>query len=330
MLDMRRREFITLLGGTAAAWPLAARAQQTARPVRIGILAFGQDPASPLFNAFRDEMRKLGYIEGQTYILEFRSARGDADRMRNLAAELARLPVDVILADGGTASLAAKQATAAIPIVMAAVGDPVGIGLVESLARPGGNVTGFSILSPELGSKRLALLKEAVPAARLVGVLLNAASPITGAQQLAPIKHAALALDIDLVAGEVQSRDSIATAIDTLVARGISALIVVGDAMFFNERKIIVELVRTNRLPAIYPEREYAEAGGLIAYGPSVPDIFRRAAGYVARILRGEKPGDLPIEQPAKFELVINLNAAKAIGLDVPPTLPLRADEVIE
>jgi putative ABC transport system substrate-binding protein len=327
---MKRREFITLIGGAAAAWPLAARAQQPARPFRIGVLAFGQDPASPLFNAFRDEMRKLGHIEGQTYILEFRSARGDADRTRSFAAELARLPVDVILADGGTASLAAKQATTAIPIVMAVTSDPVGIGLVASLARPGGNLTGFSILSPELGSKRLALLKEAVPAARLVGVLLNAASPITGAQQLAPIKHAALALDMDLVVGEAQSRDSIPAAVDALVARGISALIVVGDALFFNERTVIIDLARTNRLPAIYPEREYAEDGGLIAYGPSVPDNFRRAAGYVARILRGEKAGDLPVEQPVKFELVINLKTAKTLGLDVPAQLLARADEVIE
>ena len=327
---MKRREFITLLGGAAATWPLAARAQQPVRPFRIGVLAFGQDPASPLFDAFRDEMRKLGHIEGQTYVLEFRSARGDADRTQGFALELARLPVDVILTDGGSASLAAKQATAAIPIVMAIIGDAVGIGLVASLARPGGNVTGFSILSPELGGKRLALLKEAVPAARVVGVLLNAASPITGAQQLAPIKHAALALDRDLVIGEVQGRDSIPAALDALLARGISALIVVGDAMFFNERKVMVELAWKNRLPAIYPEREYAEDGGLIAYGPSVPDNFRRAAGYVVRILRGEKPGDLPVVQPTKFELVINLKTAKALGVTITNSMQSLADEVIE
>jgi putative tryptophan/tyrosine transport system substrate-binding protein len=325
-----RRDFITLLGGAAATWPLAARAQQPVRPFRIGVLAFGQDPASPSFDAFRDEMRKLGHIEGQTYVLEFRSARGDADRTQGFALELARLPVDVILTDGGSASLAAKQATAAIPIVMAIIGDAVGIGLVASLARPGGNVTGFSILSPELGSKRLALLKEAVPAARVVGVLLNAASPITGAQQLAPIKHAALALDRDLVIGEVQGRDSIPAALDALLARGISALIVVGDAMFFNERKVMVELAWKNRLPAIYPEREYAEDGGLIAYGPSVPDNFRRAAGYVVRILRGEKPGDLPVVQPTKFELVINLKTAKALGVTITNSMQSLADEVIE
>jgi putative ABC transport system substrate-binding protein len=287
-----RRVFISLLGGAAAAWPLAVQAQQTTRLFRIGVLAFGQDPGSPLFDAFRDEMRKLGYTDGQSYVLEFRAAQGDADRTQSFAAELARLPVDVIVTDGGSASLAAKQATATVPIVMAVISDAVGMGLVASLARPGGNLTGFSILSPELGGKRLALLKETVPAARVVGVLLNAASPITGAQQLAPIKHTALALDMDLVIGEAQSRDSIPA--------------------------------------AIYPEREYAEAGGLMAYGPSVPDNFRRAAGYVTRILRGEKPGDLPIVQPTKFELVINLKTAKALGLDVPWFLQQRAEEVIE
>jgi ABC-type uncharacterized transport system substrate-binding protein len=327
---MRRRDFITLLSGAAAAWPLAVQAQQTTRLFRIGVLAFGQDPGSPLFDAFRDEMRKLGYTDGQSYVLEFRAAQGDADRTQSFAAELARLPVDVIVTDGGSASLAAKQATATVPIVMAVISDAVGMGLVASLARPGGNLTGFSILSPELGGKRLALLKEAVPAARVVGVLLNAASPITGAQQLAPIKHTALALDMDLVIGEAQSRDSIPAAIDALAARGISALIVVGDAMFFNERKVMVDVAWKNRLPAIYPEREYAEAGGLMAYGPSVPDNFRRAAGYVTRILRGEKPGDLPIVQPTKFELVINLKTAKALGLDVPWFLQQRAEEVIE
>jgi len=229
-----------------------------------------------------------------------------------------------------SSSVPRAQATAVVPIVMAVVSDPIEIGLVGSLARPGGNVTGFSILSPQLGTKRLALLKEAVPAAKLVGVLLNPASAVTGAQQLALIKDAALALDIDLVVGEAQSRDSIPAAIDRLVARGISALIVVGDAVFFNQHKLIVDLAAARRLPGIYPEREYAEAGGLIAYGPSIPDNFRRAARYVARILNGEKPGDLPVEQPTKFELVINLKTAKAIGLTIPPGLPLRADEVIE
>jgi putative tryptophan/tyrosine transport system substrate-binding protein len=327
---VRRRQFITLLGGAAAAWPLAVRAQQPARPARIGLLAFGQPRDSSLFNAFREEMRRLGHIEGGTYVLEFRSGYGDPDRLQNAAAELVRLPVDVILTDSGSASIAAKHATAVIPVVMAVVSDPVGIGLVSSLARPGGNVTGFSILSPQLGSKRLALLKEAFPDAKLVGVLLNPASPVTGAQQLAPIKDAAAALGVELVVGEARDRDTISAAIDSLAASRISALMVVGDATFFAQRKLIVDRAAANRLPGIYPEREYAEAGGLISYGPSVPDNFRRAAGYVVRILKGEKPGDLPIEQPAKFELVINLKTAKAIGIAIPAAFPLRADEVIE
>ena len=327
---MRRREFIMLLGGAAAAWPLATHAQQTARPARIGFLAFGQDLASPAFDAFREEMIRLGHVEGRTYVLEFRSAHGDPDRLQSTAMELVRLPVDVILTDSGTASIAASQATAIIPVVMGVVSDPIGIGLVASLARPGGNVTGFSILSPELGTKRLALLKEAFPAAKLVGVLLNPASPVTGAQQLAPIKDAAPALGTELVVAEAQSHHAISAAINGLVVSGISALIVVGDAVFHNERKLIVDLAAAKRLPGIYPEREYAEAGGLIAYGPNVPDNFRRAAGYVTRILKGEKAGNLPVEQPVKFELVINLTTAKALGVDIPPTLLARADEVIE
>jgi putative tryptophan/tyrosine transport system substrate-binding protein len=325
-----RREFITLLGGAAAAWPLAARAQQQPMPVRIGLLAFGTDLASPAFAAFREEMRRLGHVEGRTYEVEFRSARGDPNRLQSLAIELARLPVHVILADSGSASIAARQATAVVPIVMAVVSDPIEIGLVGSVARPGGNVTGFSILSPQLGTRRLALLKEAVPAAKLVGVLLNPASPVTGVQQLAPIKDAARALDIDLLVGEAQTRESIPAAIDRLLTHGISALIVVGDAVFFNHHKLIVDFAAARRLPGMYPEREYAEAGGLIAYGPSIPDNWRRAASYIDRILKGEKPADLPVQQPTKFQLVINLKTAKALGLELSPTFVGTADEVIE
>jgi putative ABC transport system substrate-binding protein len=328
---MKRREFISLLGGVAATWPLAARAQQPARPARVGILAFGhQELANPLFDAFRDEMRRLGHVEGRTYVLEFRSARGDPDRLQNAALDLSQIPVDVIVTDSGTASIAAKKATASIPIVMGVISDPIGLGLVASLARPGGNVTGFSIISPELGTKRLALLKEAVPDAKLVGVLLNPASPDTGAQQLAPIKDAAVAVNVKLVVGQGQSPEGIAAAIERLVTSGISALMVAGDAVFFTHRKLIVDHAAAKRLPGIYPEREYAEVGGLIAYGPNVPDNLRRAAGYVARILKGENAGDLPVEQPVKFELVINLKTAKALGTDIPPTLLARADEVIE
>jgi ABC-type uncharacterized transport system substrate-binding protein len=325
---MKRREFITLLGGAAVGWPWTAHAQQP-QPARVGLLAFGQGLASPLFGAFRDEMRKLGHVEGRSYVLEFRSARGDPDGLQSAAGELAKIPVDIVT-DSGAASIAAKKATVSVPIVMGVVSDPVELGLVASMARPGDNITGFSIISPQLGTKRLALLKEAVAATKVVGILMNPASPVTGAQQLVPIRDAAALIDIALVVGEARNADTIPGAIEQLVERRISALMVIADGVFFNNRRLIVERAAANRLPGMYPEREYAEAGGLLAYGPSVPDNFRRAAGYVARILRGEKAGDLPIEQPAKFELVINLKTAKAIGTAIPPTLPLLADEVIE
>jgi putative tryptophan/tyrosine transport system substrate-binding protein len=327
---MKRREFITLVGGATAAWPLKAMAQQAPGLARVGLLAFGQELDGPLVRVFRDEMQKLGQAEGQSYMLEFRSARGDPGRLRSAAAELAQMRVDVIVTDSGAASIAAKKATATVPIVMGVISDPIELGLVASLARPGGNVTGFSIISPQLGTKRLALLKEAVPEARLVGVLVNPASGATGPQQLAPINDAATVLGIGLAVGEASSADTIPDAIDRLIARRIMALMVVGDAVFFAQRKLIVERANASRLPAIYPEREFAEAGGLLAYGPNIPENFRRAAGYVTRILRGEKAGELPVEQPAKFELVINLRTAKSIGFVFPPALPLLADEVIE
>jgi putative tryptophan/tyrosine transport system substrate-binding protein len=325
---MNRREVITLVGTAATGWPLAVRAQQP--PARVGLLAFAQELSGPLFSAFREELGRLGHALGRTYRLEFRSARGDPDRLRRAAAELAQIPVDVIVPDSGAASLAAKSATDTVPIVMGVISDPIGLSLVTSLARPGGNLTGFSIISPQLGSKRLALLNEAVANARLIGVLVNPASPATGTQQLAAIRDAASAAGLALRVCEAQRSDLIVGALDRLVAERAAALIVVGDAMFFNQRKLIVEHAAALRLPAIYPEREYAEAGGLIAYGPSVPDNLRRAAGYVARILKGEKPGDLPVEQPTKFEFVINLVTARALGLEIPLTLLARADEVIE
>ena len=319
-----------MAGGATAAWPLKAWAQKAPGIVKVGLLAFGQEFDGPLFRIFRNEMQKLGHVEGQNYIIEFRSARGDPGRLQSAAAELAQMPVDVIVTDSGAASIAAKKATATVPIVMVIVSDPVELGLVASLARPGGNVTGFSIISPQLGTKRLALLREAVPEARLVGVLVNPASAATGTQQLAPINDAATVLGIELVVGEASSADTIPDAIDRLIARRIEALMVVADVVFFAQRQLIVERVNASRLPAIYPEREFAEAGGLLAYGPNISENFRRAAGYVVRILRGEKVSELPIEQPAKFELVINLRTAKAIGFVFPPALPLLADEVIE
>jgi putative tryptophan/tyrosine transport system substrate-binding protein len=327
---MKRREFITLLGGAAATWPLAARAQQpSGRPARVGILTPGGALANPLFAAFRQEMRRLGYVEGRNLILEFRSAADDAKRLPELAAELVRLPVDVMLVEGTGAAQVAKQATSSIPIVMGVVAEPVETGLVSNLARPAGNITGFTSLTPEVGTKRLALLKEAFPDMTRVGVLRNPRNP-GNTLQLASIKEAAATLSVDVETAEAERRDAISAALDQLRERGASALIVLADSVYFNEHKLIVLLVTAKRLPAIYPDRVYADAGGMIVYGPDVTDNFRRAADYVDRILKGTKPGDLPVQQPAKFELIINAALAKAIGVTLPTTFLLRADQVIE
>jgi putative ABC transport system substrate-binding protein len=322
---VKRHEFITLLGGAAAAWPLAANAQQAAR---VGILTLGGELTNPLFDAFRQEMRRLGYVEGRTLVLEFRSAAG-TDRLPELAAELVRLPVDVIVVEGTPAARAAKQATSSIPIVMGTVAEPVETGLVTNLARPDGNITGFTGLSPELGTKRLSLLKEAFPNMERVGVLRNPRNP-ANALQLASIKQAAATLGLLVEVAEAGRRDAIAAALDQLSERGVSAAVVLGDSVYFNEHKFIVLLVTAKRLPAIYPDRVYAEAGGMIFYGPDIRDNFRRAADYVDRLLKGAQPGDLPVQQPTKFELVINVAVAKAIGVTLPSGLLLRADEVIE
>ena len=325
---MKRREFIRLLGG-AAAWPLAARAQPSGRPARVGILTPGGELANPLFATFRQEMRRLGYVEGHNLILEFRSAASDADRLPELAAELVRLPVDVMLVEATAAARAAKQATSSIPIVMGVVAEPVETGLVSNLARPDGNITGFASLSLELHTKRLGLLKEAFPDMMRVGVLRNPRNP-SNELQLASIKKAAATLGVDVETAEAERRDAIGPALDQLRERGASALIILGDSFFFNEHKLIVLLVTAARLPAIYPDRVYADAGGMIFYGPDITDNFRRAADYVDRILKGSKTSDLPVQQPTKFELIINATIAKAIGVTLPTTLLLRADEVIE
>jgi putative ABC transport system substrate-binding protein len=298
MFGMRRREFIGLLGGAAVAWPLAARAQQpSGRPARVGILTPGGALANPLFAAFRQEMRRLGYVEGRNLILEFRSAADDAKRLPEFAAELVRLPVDVMLVEGTGAAQVAKQATSSIPIVMGVVAEPVETGLVSNLARPAGNITGFTSLTPEVGTKRLALLKEAFPDMTRVGVLRNPRNP-GNTLQLASIKEAAATLSVDVETAEAERRDAISAALDQLRERGASALIVLADSVYFNEHKLIVLLVTAKRLPAIYPDRVYADAGGMIVYGPDVTDNFRRAADYVDRILKGTKPGDLPVNRP--------------------------------
>jgi putative ABC transport system substrate-binding protein len=323
---VKRREFITLLGGAAAAGPLAARAQPK-RMRRIGVLMMAATPDSPLFRAFREELRKLGHIEGQTVSLEFRSSGGDPIRVANLAAELARSSVEMIVTDGTVTARAAKDATSTIPIVMATVGDPIASGLVNNLARPDGNLTGFTLFTLELSGKRLELLREAFPSAVRIGVLWN---PLNSGPQFEATGQAAATLGIAVESGAAESHDALQRSLADLTGRSISALIVLPDALFWNQRRIIIDRTTAERLPAIFPEREYADDGGLLAYGPSVIDNFRRAAGYVDRILNGASPAELPIQQPTKFELVINLKTAKALGLAVPDKLLALADEVIE
>ena len=325
---MKRRDFITLIGGAAAAWPLTAGAQPSGRPVRVGLLTHGGELANPLFGAFREEMRRLGYVEGRTLVLEFRSSAGP-DRLPELAAELVRQPVDVIVVEGTPAARAAKQATSSIPIVMGVVADPVDTGLVTNLARPDGNITGFTSLTPELGTKRLGLLKEVLPGMTRVGVLLNPRNP-ANALQMAALKQAAATLGLVVEEGAAAGRDSIADALDRLHERGVSALVVLADSVYFNEHKFIVLLATAKRMPTIYPDRVFADAGGMIFYGPDVRDNFRRAADYVDRILKGTNPADLPVQLPTKFELIVNVTLAKAIGVTLPRDLVLRADEVID
>jgi putative ABC transport system substrate-binding protein len=325
---VRRREFITLLGSAAAAWPLGVQAQQSARsPARIGILSTAGTLANAMFVAFRQELTRLGHVEGRTIVLEFRSAGGDFSQVPTLATELVRLPVDVIVTDGAPAAVAAKSATSVIPIVMATVGDPVTQGIVDNLARPSGNITGFTLLSIELSAKRLEMLKEIVPGMRRVGVLWN---PLNSGPQYATTEEAARALGLTLESGEAQSRGTVPEAIGILRQRNVSALVVLPDGLFWNERVAVVIHATAARLPAIFPEREYVDVGGLLAYGPNVAANFRGAAGYVDRIIKGAKPADLPVQQPTKFELVINLSTAKALGLTIPEAFLLRADEVIE
>jgi putative ABC transport system substrate-binding protein len=329
-MGMRRREFITLVGG-AVAWPIAARAQQAGRVTKIGILASGNQLNSPMIESFRQELRTLGYVEGRDTTIEFRTtAGGDFARIGAFAAELANTPVDIIVTDGTPASLAARQATASIPVVMAVIADPVAIGLVQSYARPGGNITGFSIFASELGAKRLEILKEALPGLKRVGVLWNSANPLNASVQTPMIIEAARGLGIEVELSGTPDRDGLAAAFERFTAQQVSAVLTLPEAMLFQERQRIVDLATAARLPGMYPDRPFADVGGLLFYGPDVRDLFRRAAGYVDRILKGAKPAELPVEQPTRFELVVNLKAAQAIGITLPPTLLTRADVVIE
>ena len=326
---MKRREFITLLGG-AAAWPMAARAQQVSKLPTIGFLGAGS--GSDLVwkdwtSAFVQRLRELGWVEGRNVVIEYRWGDGRAERYADLAAEFVRLQVDVIVTSG-SAAVAVKRATSVIPIVFATANEPIGSGLVASLARPGGNATGMSMQQTDLAGKRLELLREIVPGLRRLGILINAGNPgaVLDRDQ---VRAAAGKLGLEVLTGEVQGAKEIAPTFEAFKGRA-QALYVVGDALMSTNRIRINTLALAARLPSMYPNRAAVEAGGLISYGPNFPDIYRRAGDYVDKILRGGKPADIPVEQPTKFDLVINLTTAKALGLEIPPTLLARADEVIE
>jgi putative ABC transport system substrate-binding protein len=327
---MKRREFITLLGGAAVVWPLAARAQQPRKVPRIGVLLAGTPASFSLrANAFRERLQELGYVEGTTITIEWRWGEDRAERLPGLATELVRLNLDAILTAGTPAAKALKNATRTIPIIMAIIGDPVAAGLVDNLARPGGNVTGFSILASDLSGKRLQLLKEIVPAATSVAVMSNAANPQSQIE-LKEMHVAAQVLNVKLNSIQISAEVSVEIAFEKLNKELAQGLIVLTDPILYSQRNRIVALVAEHRLPAMYFFREFVQQGGLMSYAPSDSDLFRRAAGYIDRVLKGNSPGDLPVEQPTKFELIINLKTAKALGLDVPPMLLARADEVIE
>jgi len=325
---MKRREFITLIGG-AAVWPVAARAQQPANLPTIGFLVSGT-PSShrEWVAAFVQRLRELHWIEGRTVAIEIRWAEGRNERLADTAAEFVRRKVDVIVTSATPPTVAAKQATSVIPIVFAAVGDPVGAGLVESLARPGGNVTGLSLQQTDAVGKRLELLREVIPGLHRLAIMANSSNPSSGLE-MREAQATAGTLGLESVTSEIRRPEDIAPAFDALKGR-VEALYVVNDPLVNTNRVRMITLALAARLPAIYGFREFVEAGGLMSYGPNYSDLFRRAAGYVDKILRGAKPADLPVEQPTKFDFVINLTTAKALNLGVPPTLLALADEVIE
>jgi putative ABC transport system substrate-binding protein len=329
-----RRAFIGTLAGMLAA-PLSAQAQQPAKVPRIGWLLSGSLEAPEtraLLGAFRQGAHERGYVEGQNIVIEYRPAEGRIDRFPALAADLVRLKVDLIVAGSTAAARAAQQATTTIPIVAPTMGDPVGDGFVASLARPGGNITGLTFLGPALTPKRLELLKEALPKiSRLAGLWHpGALSEQTTKDMLSQTETAARTLGVRLQLVGVRSLDELDRAFSTIASQRADAFLMFPSAMFFNERRRVIDLAAKHRLPSVYVSKEFVELGGLISYGASIADLFRRAAVYVDKILKGAKPADLPVEQPTKFELVINLKTAKTLGLTMPPSLLQRADEVIQ
>ena len=329
MLHMRRREFITLVGGAAVTWPLAARAQQARKVPTVGFL--GQ--STPLGEseraaAFAQRLRELGWVEGRTIAIEYRWAAGRNERLAEIAAEFVQLKMDVIVAGGTPPVLAAMQATSIIPIVFASAGDPVGTGLVASLARPGGNVTGLSVLAVDLAGKRLDLLREVVSGFGRLAIMGNVGNPII-LNELAELQAAAGRLGLQVDRLEIQRPQDIAPALEAVKGRA-DAVYVCQDLLTVGNRMRINTLALGARLPVMHASREHIEAAGLMSYGPNFLDLYRRAGDYVDKILRGAKPGDLPVEQPTKFDLVVNLTTARALGLTIPESLLARADEVIE
>jgi putative ABC transport system substrate-binding protein len=325
---MRRREFFTLVGGVVA-WPLTARGQQPAKAPMIGFLGASTASAGSRWAAaLVQRLRELGWIEGQTIAIEYRWTDGQNERVPELAAEFLRLKVRVIVTYGNTVAAAIKQKVTTIPIVFAAAGDPVGTGLVASLARPGGNVTGLSIQQTDLAGKRLEILRGLLPNLRTLAILANVGSP-NAVLEMDEADAAARRLGLAVVRSEVRKTEDFAPAFDALNGRA-EALYVCTDPLITTNRLSINTLALGVRLPTMHGFREFAEAGGLMSYGPNFPDLFRRAAEYVDKILRGTDPADLPVEQPTKFDLVINLTTAKALGLTIPEPFLLRANEVIE
>jgi ABC-type uncharacterized transport system substrate-binding protein len=332
---VKRRDFIVLFTGVLVAWSRGLQAQQPKKIARIGYLTTFS-PDSPegrvIREAFSQGLRELGYVEGTNIIVEYRGATGKIERLPDVAGELVRLDVDVIVAPNTPAARAVQQVTTSVPIVVPVMGDPVGDGLVASLGHPGGNITGLTFLGPELLPKRLALLKEALPTVSRVAALWHPAAygERTMSSMMKETKAAALALGVHLELVAAQGPNEFDQAFSTIAAERADALIVFPSPMLFNERRRIVDLAAKHRLPSMSMAREFVELGGLISYGASIVDLQRRAAAYVDNILKGAKPADLPVQQPTKFELVINLRTAKALGLTISQSILLRADEVIE
>jgi ABC-type uncharacterized transport system substrate-binding protein len=326
---IERREFITLLGATAAvAWPLAARAQQPSKLPIIGFLGSNASIESQRIAAFVQRLRELGWIDGRNLAIEYRWSEGRNEHYAEIAAEFVRLKVDVIVTVATPATLAAKQATAVIPIVFVTASDPVGTGLVASLARPGGNVTGLANQISDTGGKKLEFLREVVPGLRRLAIMANVGNPAS-ALDMGEAQATARTLGLEVITSEIRQAEDIAPAFDALKDRA-DALYVCPDPLMNTNRTRINILAVGGRLPTMHAVRDFVEAGGLMSYGPNLPGQFRRAADFVDKMLRGAKPNDIPVEQPTKFDLVINLTTAKALGLAVPPSLLARADEVIE